>query len=60
MAVGVLLCLTGVVMLVTPGPGLLALLAGAGLLAAESLALARVLDRAELWLRSRARGWRTR
>ena len=57
---GVLVCLAGLLMLVAPGPGLLALLVGAGLMANESLTLARFLDRAELWIRSRARGWRTR
>ena len=43
----------GLIMLVLPGPGLLALLFAAGLIAEESLFAARWLDRAELWLRRR-------
>jgi uncharacterized membrane protein HdeD (DUF308 family) len=48
---GVLLCLAGLVMLVAPGPGILILLIGGALMAQESVAVARVLDRAELRIR---------
>jgi hypothetical protein len=51
-ATGVFLILVGVVLLPTPGPGLLAAALGAGLIAGESLAFARALDRLELRLRS--------
>jgi uncharacterized membrane protein HdeD (DUF308 family) len=51
MAGGILLCLAGLVMLVAPGPGILILLIGAGLMAQQSVAVARLLDRAELRLR---------
>lgn len=37
----------GLIMLVTPGPGILALLAALGLLAQESRAVARMLDATE-------------
>jgi hypothetical protein len=49
---GVLLMLLGVLLIATPGPGSLALLLGAGLVASESLAFARALDRLELRVRS--------
>jgi UPF0716 family protein affecting phage T7 exclusion len=49
---GALLVLVGVLLLPTPGPGLLTLLLGVGLIASESLAIARALDRLELRLRS--------
>ena len=49
---GVLLMLVGVLLVATPGPGSLAVLFGAGLVASESLAFARALDRLELRLRS--------
>lgn len=48
---GGMLMLLGVLLVPTPGPGLLALLLGAGLIATESLAFARALDRLELRLR---------
>lgn len=46
--VGCVLILLGIVMLVLPGPGVLVMLIGAGLLAEESLLAARVLDRIDL------------
>lgn len=49
---GGLLMLLGVLLVPTPGPGLLALLLGAGLIASESLAFAQALDRLELRVRS--------
>lgn len=48
----------GLVMLVLPGPGLLALLAGAGLIAEESLLVARLLDRIDLAVSRRIARWR--
>lgn len=48
---GALIFAAGLVMLVAPGPGLLAMLAGASLIAQESRILATRLDRAELRLR---------
>jgi Putative transmembrane protein (PGPGW) len=45
--------LAGLVMLITPGPGLLLLVIGAGLLAEESILVARTLDRFEVWIRRR-------
>jgi hypothetical protein len=44
-------CFVGLVMLVAPGPGILLLVVGAFMLAEQSLACARVLDRWELRLR---------
>ncbi len=57
---GVLLLLVGIVMLVTPGPGLVVMAIGAALVAGESLLIARVLDRVDFrasayWARWRAR-----
>src|SRR4051812_20711381 len=52
---GALLCLVGVLLLVLPGPGLLLLAVGAFMLAEQSKAAARALDRTELRLR---RLWR--
>jgi hypothetical protein len=57
MAGGILLCVAGLVMLVAPGPGILILLIGGGLMAQESAAVARVLDRAEVRIRRRLRRW---
>jgi peptidoglycan/LPS O-acetylase OafA/YrhL len=48
---GGMLMLVGVLLVPTPGPGLLAMLLGAGLIATESLAFAQALDRLELRLR---------
>lgn len=54
---GVGLILAGLAMLVLPGPGLLALLLGAALVAEESLLIARVLDRLDVWLSARRQAW---
>ena len=54
---GIVLILAGVVMLVAPGPGLLGIALGLGVLAGELPMLAAGLDRAELWIRKR---WPTR
>ena len=48
---GGVLCAVGTVMLVAPGPGVLLLAVGAFMLAEQSLACAKALDRLELWLR---------
>lgn len=48
---GLLIMTAGVFMLVAPGPGLLAIFIGAGVIAQESLFAARVLDWTELRLR---------
>lgn len=48
---GVGLVLLGIVMLVAPGPGLLAIVAGGALLAQQSLKLARGMDKAEVGIR---------
>ncbi|HEY0179723.1 MAG TPA: PGPGW domain-containing protein [Dokdonella sp.] len=53
----------GVAMLVLPGPGLLVMLLGAGLIAGESLVAARLLDRIDLAVErgvERWRAWRRR
>jgi hypothetical protein len=50
----VLAIAVGVVLVFIPGPAILFFAVAGGLLAAESLAVARFLDRTELWLRS---GW---
>jgi hypothetical protein len=44
---GVGLCIAGVLMLVFPGPGLVAILLGLGIMAGEVLLVARLLDWAE-------------
>lgn len=59
-SVAVLLLLAGLVMLVLPGPGLLALVIGAALLAEESLLAARMLDRLDLWISRKRNAWRAR
>ncbi|WP_428312056.1 PGPGW domain-containing protein [Hydrocarboniphaga sp.] len=50
----VVITLVGLVMMPAPGPGMLVVAFGLVLLARESLMVARLLDRAELWLRPRA------
>ena len=52
---GIVLALVGVALIPTPGPGALAVLVGVGLVASESLAFARALDRLELRVRSMLR-----
>lgn len=51
MAAGVLLLVAGLILIPAPGPGALIVVAGAALIAQESLAAARFLDRAEMRLR---------
>jgi hypothetical protein len=48
---GPLLMLVGILLLFIPGPGLVFLFVGAGMLASESLVTARFLDRVEIQLR---------
>lgn len=57
-SVGVTLIALGVVLLVLPGPGLLIGALGALLIAGESLVIARLLDRADLFATRRWRRWR--
>jgi uncharacterized protein (TIGR02611 family) len=52
---GALLVVVGIILLPAPGPGVLIVLAGATLIAQESLAAARVLDRFEVRLRNAIR-----
>lgn len=56
--VGLLLIALGVILLVLPGPGLLIGALGALLIAGESLVIARLLDRADLFATRRWRRWR--
>lgn len=60
MSLGVVLILTGMVMLVLPGPGLLVMIAGAALFAEESKFTAMALDRVDLWITRRVMNWRAR
>ena len=61
--VGILFVLAGVVFLVIPGPGTVAIMFGLGLIAGQSRRLAALLDRVEPWLRTHVRAarerWRT-
>jgi hypothetical protein len=57
---GLLLILVGLVMLVTPGPGLLVIAVGAALIAGESLLVARWLDRADFCANVHYARWRRR
>ena len=59
-ALGFLLLLAGAAMMVLPGPGLLALLLGALLIAEESLFAARLLDRMDVWISRKLEAWRAR
>lgn len=59
-AAGAVLIVLGALLVLTPGPGLVVLLAGALLLAGESRAAARWLDAAELRVREVARRLRRR
>lgn len=56
--VGLVLLALGLIMLVLPGPGLLVGTFGAVLLAGESLVVARILDRLDLWLTGLWKRWR--
>ncbi len=58
MSIGVVLMLTGMVMLVLPGPGVLVMIAGAALFAEESKFTAVALDRFDLWVTRRVMRWR--
>lgn len=51
MFLGLALLVAGVLGLVFPGPGLLGIALGAGVLAQESEKASRALDRLELWIR---------
>ncbi|MEP6882705.1 MAG: PGPGW domain-containing protein [Dokdonella sp.] len=57
---GVLIVLAGIVMIVLPGPGMLAIVIGATLIAEESLFAARMLDRIDLWVTGLYKRWRSR
>jgi hypothetical protein len=57
---GVTLVLLGLVLMPAPGPGIPVVLAGAALLAAQSLLAARTLDRLELAVRRVLQRWRHR
>lgn len=57
-AIAAALALVGVLLLFAPGPGLLLLAAGAAILATESLAVARFLDRVEIRARRMLRALR--
>jgi len=57
---GVLVFLVGIVMLVTPGPGLLVMAIGAALVAGESLLVARTLDRLDFHASAHWARWRAR
>ena len=48
---GILLCLVGLFFMAVPGPGIPIFAVGLALIAQESAAIARLLDRAELRLR---------
>ena len=55
---GLLLIFFGLLMLVTPGPGLLVIAIGAALIAGESRFIARVLDRIDFCVNVHCRRWR--
>jgi hypothetical protein len=57
---GLLLILAGIAMLVLPGPGLLAIVIGAALIAGESQLIARLLDRIDFCLNVHYARWRRR
>ena len=59
-AVAVVLIALGILMIVLPGPGLLAILAGGVLLAGESLFAARALDRLDLVVLHVRQRWSSR
>lgn len=58
--IGLALVLAGLVMLFTPGPGLLTLALGMACIAQESLPFARKCDTTELRLRAAWARWRSR
>jgi hypothetical protein len=55
---GLILLALGMIMLVLPGPGLLVAAIGAALIAGESMAVARLLDRVDLFITRIWRRWR--
>ena len=55
MGAGVILLLAGIAMLFIPGPGILVMLFGFGLLGGESKTIARAMDRVEPALREKGR-----
>ena len=55
---GLLLMALGIVMLVTPGPGLIVAAIGAALIAGESMFAARILDRIDLFATRTWARWR--
>ena len=57
---GIFFVLAGIVMLFTPGPGLLAIGFGVTCFAQESRRVARACDRAEMWPRRTWSRWRSR
>ncbi len=57
LALGALVGVIGLLMLVLPGPGVLALAVSGALFASESLAIARLLDRLEYRIRSIWHRW---
>lgn len=57
---GLVVIIAGIAMLVLPGPGILAIVAGAALIAEESLLAARVLDRLDVWVTRHYEAWRKR
>ena len=59
LALGAALSLAGVILMLIPGPGIPVLLLGAGLVAQESLWVARILDALEVRIRG-AVGWARR
>ncbi len=57
---GLILLALGVIMLVTPGPGLIVAAIGAALIAGESLFAARILDRIDAFATRTWARWRSR
>ena len=55
---GLLLLALGIVMMVTPGPGLIVAAIGAALIAGESLFAARILDRIDFYATRAIVRWR--
>jgi hypothetical protein len=55
---GLLLLALGIVMMVTPGPGLIVAALGGALIAGESIFAARILDRVDLFATQTIARWR--
>jgi len=60
LTVGSILLVLGIVMIVLPGPGLLAIIAGGVIVAEESSRAARVMDRLDLFAYRAVARWRAR